>query len=79
MVNISPLPRLYLAKSRLSNVLIELLHTSTPPRLSKIDPLEQFVTGISPETVISKRVLMAIWIGNVNDMGIENPFRIGST
>lgn len=76
MVNISPLPRLYLAKSRLSNVLT---NCSTPPRLSKIDPLEQFVTGISSETVISKRVLMAIWIGNVNDMGIENPFRIDST
>ena len=23
---------------------------------------------------MSKRVLMAIWIGNVNDMGIESPF-----
>ena len=31
------------------------------------------VTGTSFETVISKRVLLAIWIGNVNDMGIENP------
>lgn len=28
---------------------------------------------------MSKRVLMAIWIGNVNDMGIESPFRTDST
>lgn len=28
---------------------------------------------------MSKRVLMAIWIGNVNDMGIESPFRMDST
>lgn len=28
---------------------------------------------------MSKRVLMAIWIGNVNDTGIESPFRMDST
>lgn len=27
---------------------------------------------------MSKRVLMAIWIGSVNDMGIESPFRMDS-
>lgn len=39
----------------------------------KTDPGSNSVTGTPFETVISKRVLLAIWIGNVNDMGIENP------
>lgn len=43
----------------------------------KTDPGGNSVTGTSFETVISKRVLLAIWIGNVNDMGIENPFYKG--
>ena len=70
MVNISPLPPPLLSEDQAKYRIDKLLCDSC----LSIDPLEQFITGTSYETVMSKRVLMAIWIGNVNDMGIESPF-----